>query len=162
MWWARCHRDIECHAWRTARMSSMTSWKCVGKKRQRRGRLLTTYRASWMISILPRRGSISSNRSGCGDQPIVVGRKSSLGGANYLMPGPSVFLVPGGHDELTQEEHAGHRMLFLRGWPLLGVTTVRIQTPALSNMHTGSTWAKWLRFRDCCNKFPDTARTKLT
>lgn len=75
---------------------------------------MITYRVSWMISIQPRKGSISSNRSGHGDQPIVVSKTSSLGGANCLMPGPSVFLVPDGHAELTQEEHPGHRMLFLK------------------------------------------------
>lgn len=87
-----------------------------------------------MISIQPQKGSISSNRSGKGSW------KSSLGGASYLMPGPSVFLVPDGHDELTQEEHPGCG--FLNGWPLLSGATVRIQTPALSNMHTGSTGAE--------------------
>lgn len=56
------------------------------------------------------------------------------------MPGPSVFLVPDGRDELTQEEHPG--CCFLNGWPLLNGTTVRIQTPSLSNMHTGSTGAE--------------------
>lgn len=60
-WWLPCRRATGCPAWRTAQMSSMTSWKCAGKKRRKRGRRLITYRASWMISTLPRKGSISSS-----------------------------------------------------------------------------------------------------
>lgn len=60
-WWPRCHRATGCPAWRTAQTSSMRSWKCAGKKRQKRGPRLITCRASWMTSTLPRKASISSS-----------------------------------------------------------------------------------------------------
>ena len=60
-WWPPCRRATGCPAWRTARTSSTTSWKCAGKKRPRRGPRSTTCRASWTTSTRPRRASTSSS-----------------------------------------------------------------------------------------------------
>lgn len=131
-WWPPCPRATGCPVWRTAQMSSMTLWKCAGKKRQKRDQHLITYRASWMISTQPRKGSTSSSLRAQRNPSVWQGwlphleRKSNHHWLHLLFHVLGSSAVPGSWNRgsITQEEHPLHGKVFctLR-WMLHPVAT---------------------------------------
>lgn len=61
MWWSLFSVGTECHAWKPAQLSFMTSWKHAGKTKQKRDQPLITYRVCLMTSTQQQKGSISNS-----------------------------------------------------------------------------------------------------
>lgn len=127
IWWPPCLRITRCPAWKTAQMSSMTSWRYAGNKRWRRGQHLIT---GWFLhshgravsaAALALRVICPSIRDGC----LIWWEKVTITGCTsyFTCCGHLPYLIPESRGSVTQEAHTEHGKVFCS----LGLMPSRIQ-----------------------------------